>query len=650
MIMMDYKQAVCLTTESAWASLSLSGKRAVLQTLENKIASEEGRRARNVVFEEMKPSYVGYYDHNNPANLHMSYAGLNDVNEALDTLFHEGRHAYQWDCIDHNSGFPAPILKQFQDSLTNNIPPEQNFNAYYSSFAEKDARDYAIQQCNLLAIERGAYLKPEQKADMEHGADLTESSAYTPAEKVAPAHINHVTASYNPAIEQWANETCSWQPEIEAVKVYGGSSTASKVYTNRDVYEMVQNRFADDRNLGAANWDRLSPEQQLVLDAQWKSETYWEDALRKNIGPDKEFGYCVDQFFQASDQVRDCCPYEAEQHMPNYSVKAPPESMDSLRQSAVDKAWTREADLVRNGQGTRDWSVSQQAELLDYGKVTGFEGSHMMSVKDYPEYAGNPDNIQFLPSTAHFEGVHEGYPRRVNQNGRFDESTGRVIPTEDGQIPEQPIIELTDQYDYSQKEYHQATPEMEQSGQRRHDDYYQSKQNHPEKSQKIGFRADLEENASEAQTQISAASIVPAKETEQAPEAENGVIPSVAQHETDAETASAQSVAPENTQNSSAFWTNVPLNEDQSNEANASRSYAEQENSENTLSEPEQGTQQTPSALEQNAEETTLPKQEEATEQSQDSSNLWSNFSHKDDPSGGQNSEQSQSAKNEMSM
>lgn len=153
-----------------------------------------------------------------------------------------------------------------------------------------------------------------------------------------------------------------------------------------------------------------------------------------------------------------------------------------LRAKAVRQAWANEADLVREGKGSRDWTVGQQAELLKYGRVTGFEGSHMMNAHDYPEYAGDPDNIQFLPSIAHFEGVHEGNPRGVNPNGWYDEDTGEVMPAEDGRLPERRIIELTDRYDPTQAEYHDATPDMDQSGDRRHDEYYASKRNHPEKS------------------------------------------------------------------------------------------------------------------------------------------------------------------------
>lgn len=567
MSVMEYKQAVCLTSKTAWGSLSLSEKNTVLQTLENKIASEEGRYARNVVFEEIPDNYAGFYNHRDPTRLHLSYTVLDNADETLDTLYHEGRHAYQHDCIDNGTGFPEPILQQFRDGFANKVSPRQNIYAYRNNFTEKDAYDYAEKQCNLLAIERAAYLRQEQSSGIDGGAGLNTSSSHAPleTESVTPDHTSSVAVSRDLSIEQWERKTCSWQPEIAAVKVYGGSSTTNKVYTNLDVCKMVQDRLYEDQELVKANMSRLSPEQQQELDQHWHNERRCATALTENIGPGKNFDGCAEAFFTASDLVHSSCPYDLHQDPPDYSVKndsvetepsgveesldysvnKPSESTDAQRKNAVDKAWIREAALVREGRGTRDWTVSQQAELLDYGKVTGFEGSHMMTVKDYPEYAGNPDNIQFLPSVAHFEGVHEGYPRGVTPNGRFDEYTGEVIPAEDDQIPEQPIVELSDKYDHSQKEYHQATPEMEQSGQRRHDDYYQSKQNHPEKSQKIGFRAEPEEADSESQSQHST---------------------------TDA----AQDKSTEPTQERSNFWSNIPHSEEPSNDQSNEQSHSAQ--------------------------------------------------------------------------
>ena len=84
------------------------------------------------------------------------------------------------------------------------------------------------------------------------------------------------------------------------------------------------------------------------------------------------------------------------------------------RNKAVRKAWEREQQLVQEGHGTRDWTEEQQKDILnpDKGKAydeqgRAFEGQHMKSAAEYPEYQGNPDNIQFLTKDEHLE-AHKG--------------------------------------------------------------------------------------------------------------------------------------------------------------------------------------------------------------------------------------------------
>lgn len=162
-----------------------------------------------------------------------------------------------------------------------------------------------------------------------------------------------------------------------------------------------------------------------------------------------------------------------------------------IRRKAVDDAWKREAELVRNGKGTRNWTVSQQAELLKTGKVAGFEGSHMLSVKDYPEHGRNPDNIQLLPGTAHFEGVHQGNTRKESPNGWFDEKTGKIIEAVDGKIPKQTVINLTNRYDPSQEKVLDQLKGYEQSGTERRVDYIASRKKHLETPNK-GHRHEMD--------------------------------------------------------------------------------------------------------------------------------------------------------------
>lgn len=79
---------------------------------------------------------------------------------------------------------------------------------------------------------------------------------------------------------------------------------------------------------------------------------------------------------------------------------------------AILAAWEKEQDLVREGKGTRDWTQEQQQDILDRGKAydedgKAFHGQHMKSVEKYPEYQGDPNNIQFLTKAEHLE-AHQG--------------------------------------------------------------------------------------------------------------------------------------------------------------------------------------------------------------------------------------------------
>lgn len=84
------------------------------------------------------------------------------------------------------------------------------------------------------------------------------------------------------------------------------------------------------------------------------------------------------------------------------------------RNKAIRLAWEREQGLVSEGKGTRDWSETQQKDILnpDKGKAyddngRAFEGQHMKSAAEYPEYQGDPDNIQFLTRDEHLD-AHKG--------------------------------------------------------------------------------------------------------------------------------------------------------------------------------------------------------------------------------------------------
>lgn len=97
---------------------------------------------------------------------------------------------------------------------------------------------------------------------------------------------------------------------------------------------------------------------------------------------------------------------------------------------AIALAWSKEQQLIREGKGTRDWTPEQQQSILDRGKAYGddgkaFEGHHMKSAEKFPEYQGEPANIQFLSRLEHFA-AHDGNFQNAT-NGCFNPYTGETI-------------------------------------------------------------------------------------------------------------------------------------------------------------------------------------------------------------------------------
>lgn len=100
------------------------------------------------------------------------------------------------------------------------------------------------------------------------------------------------------------------------------------------------------------------------------------------------------------------------------------------RRCAVNRAWMKERQQVMNSYGSRDWSQNEQREILATGKCHGYEGQHMLSVKEHPEYAGNEKNIQLLTHEEHFK-AHGGNWKNDAQ-GRYNLKTGKVEPLKSG--------------------------------------------------------------------------------------------------------------------------------------------------------------------------------------------------------------------------
>ena len=119
------------------------------------------------------------------------------------------------------------------------------------------------------------------------------------------------------------------------------------------------------------------------------------------------------------------------------------------RNKAIRLAWEREQQLVQEGKATRDWTKEQQADILnpDKGKAyddqgRAFVGQHMKSAAKYPEYQGNPNNIQFLTYDEHLE-AHKGSWQNPT-NWYYDPITKEYIDFGDNAPTLCNTIELSD--------------------------------------------------------------------------------------------------------------------------------------------------------------------------------------------------------------
>ena len=161
-----------------WQKLSLEERKKLLNTIEQQIAAIEHRPPLPIEVEKMKSSIFGYQDscHHKIAlnSLYVNSNKLDDYNEVIDTIIHEGRHAYQHYNVDkkliHES---ASIVNTWKEIYYNPkfqyysgerciIPVkgrllDVGFRLYYYQPVEIDARNFAADV--MLKLKQKGFFK-----------------------------------------------------------------------------------------------------------------------------------------------------------------------------------------------------------------------------------------------------------------------------------------------------------------------------------------------------------------------------------------------------------------------------------------------------------------------------------------------------------
>uniref|UniRef100_A0A8C3M759 Teneurin-4 n=1 Tax=Chrysolophus pictus TaxID=9089 RepID=A0A8C3M759_CHRPC len=71
--------------------------------------------------------------------------------------------------------------------------------------------------------------------------------------------------------------------------------------------------------------------------------------------------------------------------------------LELARQRAVAQAWAREQQRLRDGEeGIRSWTEGEKQQVLNTGRVQGYDGYFVISVEQYPELSDSANNIHFM--------------------------------------------------------------------------------------------------------------------------------------------------------------------------------------------------------------------------------------------------------------
>lgn len=138
--------------KSAWKRLSMNEKLTYLNEVEKHMAKKQKRNALPVVVDTRATlDQLGHLTlvNGKPRNIAIGLPVLEDPLYrfiALSTIFHEGRHAFQYSVVSKPIRWYQFTYKKWKENWNGYIESAENKTVYQMQVLERDAQNYAIEQ------------------------------------------------------------------------------------------------------------------------------------------------------------------------------------------------------------------------------------------------------------------------------------------------------------------------------------------------------------------------------------------------------------------------------------------------------------------------------------------------------------------------
>ena len=134
-----------------WLRYNTNKRLRVFQALEKKYAKKQGREPLPVVLHpDSTWNCLGMFTvKNGEKRIVLNEDLLIDVSlrfHGMETILHEGRHAYQYEIVNQKLPWYAFRAKRWQKNWRGYIPSAQSSAAYNHQIIERDAQKYALKQ------------------------------------------------------------------------------------------------------------------------------------------------------------------------------------------------------------------------------------------------------------------------------------------------------------------------------------------------------------------------------------------------------------------------------------------------------------------------------------------------------------------------